>query len=224
MLAFNQCNDAMFRMHELVCFSLQGIVGWQIQDVLVTPKPDSSRLIWTSLNGARATEADEHCLYRVVVAGQSFAFDLTSAQYSHFRTITPWNEYLSKLGCQHKQSLDFGSICGLMQQLRRGETAASLAGRGPPRIAAVRLIGDAYQEHMELMNRAWLKGGQAIFANPLRRKTRVQFRAMLEERLEAFRDGVKLLSARMDNCEGGILGYLGIPRSQAPAWQVWHVK
>lgn len=93
-----------------------------MEDIKFKLKPGVERFGLYKADGQEVVDGDvqkpdEHFVHRVEIAGTQFAFDLSSAQYSHFRTVTPWTEYAAKLVERVVRTRPFGvTVHGLVQE------------------------------------------------------------------------------------------------------------
>jgi hypothetical protein len=63
-------------------------------------KEDRQRIVYYLPGDDTATSKGvnvKHTVVRIQLGGEEFAFDVASAQYGHYRTVTPWKAYVQEL-------------------------------------------------------------------------------------------------------------------------------
>ena len=101
LLATTMCNESKVRMHELMRMCFESGFNIKCHDLVVVPRKGimhlesfKPRTKSTPITDAELdSESEDHEATLVDIAGDEFVFDLTSAQYGHFRSVTPYAPY-----------------------------------------------------------------------------------------------------------------------------------
>lgn len=246
-LANSQCTAAMVTMPPLVRSSLKGQSTSQekgdedtrktdilagaaekIEDIFAVPKENQERIaLMHSFNNQRASyPAPLHTMWRVTVAGKQYAFDLTSAQYSHFRTVTPWDEYFPSLCKNILEVPEFGEVAR-REQIKWQKSLTKWLGGPRTDDVPVKLSGlvdEAFRKCAEEVVDSWPQNGASALARQLRAYSGPTFNALLRKRLQEFTAEMQALDAKIDSCAGGVPEYFEIGRVWMPGGQVWRVR
>lgn len=87
----------------------------------------------------------------------AFAFDLASAQFSHFRTVTPWTEYEAKLVSRVMSVRPFGvTVKRMARDFDGGGFAMWGLISGNSHAARVALTHKVYAEKLDKQVQTWL--------------------------------------------------------------------
>jgi len=128
MLARFQCDEALLRMHSLILQALEGLDD-RMEDLAVSPRRKKEHLDYVAPSGQLDTQhVDGHVFQRLTIAGQQYAFDLTSAQYGHFRTVTPYEEHAERIVQRVTYVDHFGSLEAAGRESKNADIAMALAG------------------------------------------------------------------------------------------------
>jgi len=111
MLVWCSCDDGPRQIRSLIRQSFNGLHD-KAEDVVLKPRPDIRRIVYHHGNGELDIFArtDFHTIHRVEIAGVQYAFDLSSAQYGHHQTVTPWTEYAAKIVSSVTMHAPYGGI------------------------------------------------------------------------------------------------------------------